>query len=82
MAELNRVYVREEDKTVFHPKKKTFFRQYHEIYLITDIEPQFIPGADWQEGDEEPKKEWYNLGLHFYLPKAKKIIGVAVHNCW
>ena len=25
------------------------------------------------------KKEWYNFGLHFYLPKT---IIVAVHNCW
>ena len=28
------------------------------------------------------KKEWFNLGLHFYLPKTRKLIGVAVYNCW
>ena len=82
MAELNRFYVKEEENVVVHPKKKTCFCKYHEIYLITDIKPEFIADADWEEGDEEPKKEWYNLGLHFYLPKAKKIIAVAVHNCW
>ena len=53
---------------------------YHEIYLITDKEPQFIQYEDWKVGEPETK-EWYNLGLYFYLPHARKVLLVGVHNC-
>ena len=37
---------KEEQKEVDHPTKKTSFCKYHEIYLITDIKPEFIADAD------------------------------------
>lgn len=61
---------------------RTCSENYREIYLITDLKPDFIPDEGWEEGDEEAAKEWFNLALHFYLPKSRKIIGVAVYNCW
>ena len=42
---------KEEQKEVDHPTKKTSFCKYREIYLVTDIAPEFIPGEDWEEGD-------------------------------
>jgi len=80
-AELKSLLSKEDEKEAFHPVRKTESKWYREIFLITDLEPEFIPDIEWKEG-EEVKKHWYSMALHFYLPKAKKIIPVCVHNCW
>ena len=55
--------------------------RYREIYIIVDIEPEFIPDIDSKPG-AKVKPTWFNWGPHFYFPKAGKIFVIAVHNCF
>jgi hypothetical protein len=54
--------VKEDLQVVSHPTRTHETRDYREICLIIDIEPEFIPDVDHKESDEV-KPTWYNLGL-------------------
>jgi hypothetical protein len=81
LATLKTFLVKEDENFVCHPIRTHEKLRYREIYIIVDLEPEFIPDIDTKPG-AKVKPTWYNLGLYFYFPKAGKIFVVAVHNCW
>ena len=81
--ELKNLLSKEAELSAKHPSKPHIpDHKYRDIRLIRDQEPSFAQSTTWKKGKHKFIQTWHNFVVNFFFLKQKKIVPVAIHNCW